>query len=105
MPGYVPSRRDFIENALCGAAGAVVVRRHVALPSLGDTASSGGSLDLLRPPDLVVVQSDTAERRLDSSSSGRWANGDVVVTTIPEGGALHVALSAPATAVKRLHLR
>jgi alpha-galactosidase len=94
----MPSRRDFIENALYGAAGLALVRP-------ADSTPSRGFLDLGRPPDLVVMQGETGELRLDSSSSGHWAKNDVVVTTLPEGDALRVALSAPTTAVKRLHLR
>src|SRR5581483_4717109 len=62
-------------------------------------------IDLSRPPDLVVVQSDAGTFRLRSSTDGRWANGDVAVTTVLDGDALSVRLSAPATAVRRLHLR
>jgi alpha-galactosidase len=94
----MPSRRDFIESALYGAAGLVLVRH-------ADSTPPRGFLDLRRPPDLAVIQGETGELRLDSSSSGHWAKSDVVVTTLPEGAALRVALSAPTTAVKRLHLR
>ena len=98
------SRRDFIESALWTAAGMSLVRQPVAHQS-ADNAPHRGFLDLLRPPDLVAVQSDTSELRLDSSSDGHWANGDVVVTTLSDAGALRVRLSAPTTAIKRLHLR
>jgi len=98
------SRRDFIESALWTAAGMSLVRQPLAHRS-ADNAPHRGFLDLLRPPDLVAAQSDTSELRLDSSSDGHWANGDVVVTTLSDAGALRVRLSAPTTAIKRLHLR
>jgi hypothetical protein len=100
----MPSRRDFIENALSAATGMSLIRRRATFRS-ADSAPHRGFLDLLRPPNLVAVQSETGELRLDSSSDGHWANGDVVVTTLPEAGALRVLLSAPTTAIKRLHLR
>ena len=100
----MPSRRDFIENSLSAAAGMSLVRPRVTHRS-ADSAPHRGFLDLLQPPDLVVVQSETGEFRLDSSSGGHWANGGVVVATVPEAGALSVRLSAPTTAIKRLHLR
>jgi alpha-galactosidase len=63
-----------------------------------------GFLDLQRPPDAVFAQTATGELTL-ARSAERWTRDDVSVTTTPRGGAVHVALAAPATAVKRIHLR
>jgi alpha-galactosidase len=101
----MPSRRDFIENTLRRAAGLLLVRHDVTQARLAPAAPRAGFLNILRSPDLVVVQSESTELRLVASSGDRWVNGDVVVTTSPESGALRVRLSAPATPVKRVHLR
>ncbi|HYN06313.1 MAG TPA: hypothetical protein VES67_02885 [Vicinamibacterales bacterium] len=63
-------------------------------------------LDLIRPPDSVIVQTtSTAERSLRRSGQDRWEDGGVVVTTSPGQGSLRVQLSSPSSAVRRLRLR
>ena len=68
-------------------------------------ATPRGFLDLRRPPDSVLLQATAGSLRLIREGNGRWANGGSVVTTVERAGALNVSLSAPAVAVKRIHLR
>jgi alpha-galactosidase len=93
------SRREFIERATLSAAGLSLLPRMDLL-----AATSLAAVDVLRAPDLVVVQTDGAELRLEARG-GRWTKDDVVVETTPRGTALNVSLAAPRTAIKRLHLR
>src|SRR6185312_4314331 len=59
-----------------------------------------------RPPDVVLAQTASDNRVLHAAPGDRWMSGDgVVVTTTPHADVLHVALSAPALAIKRLYLR
>jgi alpha-galactosidase len=64
-----------------------------------------GFLDVRRPPDSVTVQVASGEVRLAREGNGRWSSGGTVVTTAVRGDALNVSLAAPATAIKRVHLR
>lgn len=63
--------------------------------------------DILRPPDAVLVQTQAAPlgRALSAVGSGRWADGDVTVTSTRSGAAMRVELSASATAIRRIRLR
>ena len=101
----MPSRRQFIESTLLSTAG---------LPLMSATAAFGGSperrtprafVDLLRPPDSLTIQSETGEFRLQLAAGGHWIGNDISLTTDVRRDALHVSLSAPKTAVRRLHLR
>ena len=71
---------------------------------------------MLRPPRLPFLhppparekgwsQTSTSDLRLTHQGAGRWSNGGVIVTTVEQGSATHVALSAPSVAIKRIHLR
>lgn len=62
-------------------------------------------VDLMRPPDLVGIQSDAAELFLDAAGEGRWTKNDIVVATNVRSKALNLVLAAPDTPVKRMHLR
>ena len=64
-----------------------------------------GFIDTRRPPDLVNVQTDTAEIRLGRARDDRWTNDDIVVATVESTNALSVSLSAPKSIIKRLQLR
>jgi alpha-galactosidase len=102
------SRRGFIEQAALSSLGIAV-----SLPSsIADAPPASGRrprdsfLDLRRPPDFLIVQTESGNRELKHPASGRWTSDDgITVDTAPRSGALHVALSAPATGVKRLYLR
>jgi alpha-galactosidase len=59
-----------------------------------------GFLDIQRPPDAVIVQTATDERRL-TRSGDRWTNDSITVTTTGQ----RVSLSSPSIAIKRIHLR
>lgn len=75
----------------------MVSERHVA--------RSASFLDIRRAPDVVTVQSDVGERRMFATTGGRWESGDVRVQIAEGSDGLRVQLSAPHTAVKRIHLR
>jgi len=72
---------------------------------LTPSASPRGFLDLIRPPDAVFVETATGGQRLSRGTGGQWTSEGLVVTTTERPGALHLQLSAPTSAVKRLHLR
>jgi alpha-galactosidase len=101
------TRREFFERAAVSTLGLSVPLR------LGDTSESvtglatspPGFLDLRREPDTLLVQAATGDLPLNRGAEGRWTNGAIAVTTAMRRDALHVALSAPGVAVKRLHLR
>jgi alpha-galactosidase len=102
------SRREFLERtALSAIALSLPVSR--SADSRETTSPIGspprGFLDLRRPPDAVMIQSASGDRRLSRDPSGRWTSDTVVVTTEERTAALNVTLSAPNIAVSRLHLR
>ena len=98
------SRREFIGTAALSAFGLSAVTSR--LPRVSGGAQPRSSfLDLLRPPDLVIAQSETADHRLETTSSDRWIKDDIVVVTAMRRDALSVSLSAARSAVKRIHLR
>jgi len=98
------TRRQFIGNAMRSAAGAALVGKSAA-PVFLAGAPPRGFVDLLRPPDVVGVQSDSAELRLVDAGGGRWSKDDVVVTTAVLSGALSVSLATSKTTIKRIHMR
>jgi len=97
------SRRDFAGATALSAIGPALPSFSVAGVNQGETRAAG-FLDLRRPPDAVVAQTDGGDVRLDGKGGDRWTNSGVVVTTADRAGALHVTLSAP-IAIKRVHLR
>src|SRR4051812_44480323 len=97
------SRREFIERGIVSAVGLSIVGKVAhALPS--HEAPPRGFIDLIRAPDLVVAQTDVGDLRLDATG-GRFIKDDIIVTTVPRSEMLAVSLTAPKSAVKRLHLR
>ncbi|HVE34323.1 MAG TPA: hypothetical protein VNC18_12230 [Gemmatimonadaceae bacterium] len=99
------TRREFIERTVLSTVGAAVIapRERVALHS--DMRAPAGFVDLLRPPDLVEGQAETATVRLARTGGDRWSGDDILVTTASRNGALNLSLAAPKSAIKRLHLR
>jgi alpha-galactosidase len=103
------SRRAFIETAVLSAVG--MSARSVGTGERGNERTNerarrgSGFLDVRRPPDLVLAQTETGDRRLQRASNGRWTMDDIVVTTSARSDSLNVSLSAPHSAVKRLNLR
>jgi alpha-galactosidase len=93
----VTSRRDFLEGVTLAGISLAVPRRPPALPAF--------FLDIIRPPDRVMVES-VAEAIVLTRSGDEWTGpGGVRVTTASRSGRLSVRLSSPSTAIKRLHLR
>ncbi len=102
------SRREFVERAAVSAIGLVVpASAPIGLtPAAATPQPRRGFLDLLRAPDRVVVQTPTGDQVLRHDTGERWTGDNgLLITTAVQAGALHVALSAPTVAVKRLHLR
>lgn len=114
------SRREFVELSALSAMGLVFPTAEGRPAGATVVADDGGRseptepvqpaargfVNVLRAPDLVLVQTATDDIRLTRGPGSQWSgiNG-LAVTTTPQKGALNVALSAPRTAVKRLHLR
>ena len=103
------SRRAFLQQTGSLAAGFAAVGSGTfaaeSEPVARRQRAATSFADLHRPPDIVVVQTATAERSLRNSGSGRWQDDDITVATTPAAGALRVELSSPTTAVRRIRLR
>ena len=102
------SRREFLSTA-CAALAVLPPNaqrrgngRDSAPPNTQNTRSA--FLDVRRPPDLLAVQTGDSEHRLERDGN-EWRANDVRVSFVETDGALRVRLSAPASAVTRLHLR
>jgi alpha-galactosidase len=102
------SRREFLQRGASVAAA-------LSLPSPASAAETVGSelvatrrsalLDLRRPPDLVVAQTESGMRPLARATDGAWGAGRINVTVEPTRDGMRVRLHAPDDAVLRLHLR
>src|SRR6185437_10650038 len=102
------SRREFVEQATLSALGLMMPITDMSSTTreLPEPQSRSGFLDLLRMPDRVIVQTTAGNQSLDRHAGEKWtSDGGVLVTTSIRTGALHVALSAPSVAIKRLYLR
>ncbi|MGH7625001.1 MAG: hypothetical protein ACREOJ_06770, partial [Gemmatimonadaceae bacterium] len=102
------SRRDFVERAALATLGLALPARdtHSSAPVPTARPSAGNFLDLHRPPDVVIAQTADDPRALRRAPDDRWMSADgIVVTTTPHADALHVALAAPAMAIRRIYLR
>lgn len=101
------SRRDFIELAALSSLGvAASLPDGLVRARRASRRVPRSFLELRRPPDLVIVQTGSDNRELKHTATGRWTgDDDIAVDTAPRSDSLHVALSAPATGVKRLYLR
>jgi len=93
----VTSRRSFLHQSTLSALG-------LSLP-LQVRRGTQGFLDLHRPPDAVFVETASGERSLTKASNHRWTSADITLTTDPTRDSVHITLEAPATAVRRIHLR
>lgn len=100
------TRREFVERAALTALGLTVPASATAATEKLARAALGTSfLDLLRAPDLAVVQTPTGARSL-RYSGGRWTGDDgVVINTVVQAHALNVSLSSPRVAIQRVYLR
>jgi alpha-galactosidase len=102
------SRREFVGGAVLSAAG--IAFRGVPAGGLTTTSQREppprGYIDVRRTPDVVMVQTADGVQSLRAAVEGHWMGASgLVVTTTERDGACHVSLSAPATAVNRIHLR
>jgi len=98
------SRREFLERAALSAVAVSLPASRLAVFDR-DLAPPRGFLNLIRPPDAVVVETATGRQSAAGGVGGRWTTDGVVVTTIARPDTLRLQLEAPAVAVKRLHLR
>ncbi|MGH7583802.1 MAG: hypothetical protein ACREL5_11305 [Gemmatimonadales bacterium] len=97
------TRRDFLHQT---TAAALSLRspRSLAGP-LGRRLVRGGSVDIIREPDAVVVQTDMQFVSLRATTGNRWIAGLITVTCSPQDSALRLSLAAPRDAIQRIHLR
>src|SRR5690242_6806535 len=108
------SRRRFIEGVARGGAGLLLPSHALLAAATHPTdapadatgiAQARGFLDLRRAPDAVQLQLASDTVALTHGGGGRWTRGDSVVTTMPDGSLLRLALQSPTAAVRRVHLR
>jgi alpha-galactosidase len=102
------SRREFVAEAtLSTVALAAPARWALGLTTIRPAEPAPrGFIDLRRPPDAVNVQTSADVRSLRDEGNGRWtASSGIVVSTTERADACHVSLTAPETAVNRVHLR
>src|SRR5262245_32963396 len=97
------SRREFLGTAAISAVGIPLVGA-AGVDRVFERIAPRSFIDLQRPPDAVFVQTATGDLAL-ARGGERWTRDDVSVTTTPRSGAVHVVLAAPATSVRRIHLR
>lgn len=100
------SRRDFLsQTALAAAAASLAAPMVSALDQTPSVSTSSGFINLHRQPDLITVLTADRELRLNAVSGGAWSSDGVTATVIDVTGATRIQLSAPSTAIRRLHLR
>lgn len=101
------SRREFVEGAALAAIGlALPAPTAQSQPATKRSSTARGFVDVVRPPDLVVVHLADRIVTLTRERDGRFvAERGVVVSTTPVVRSLQVKLSSPAEAVKRIMLR
>jgi alpha-galactosidase len=98
------SRRSFLEQSTLSALG-------LSLPLAGglapepDSHAPSSFLDLHRAPDSVLAETASGAQNLTKAPSNNWSSADITITTEPTPGSVQISLSAPSTAVRRLHLR
>lgn len=102
------TRRTFVHRTAAGLVGlslpaSLAARR--GLPARARQAAPRGFVDLLHPPDAVLVQTASGNQRLMPVPGNRWTGTGVSVRTVEEPDALRVDLAAPALGVKRIGLR
>ena len=112
-----PSRREFIRQAVVAGSGLVLTNEAAASDTADHFKESIMSeptpahslrdsfVNILRPPDVVVAYTEQGRYALHSAPSGVWSGADISVRFTIENGAMHVALSAPKSEMKRVHLR
>ncbi len=94
-----PTRREFLQTAaLTPVLSGIRIQ---------GTPASSTIVDLHRPPDSVLVQTQTSgpDRVLRSTRDGRWEDAGIIVTTAAIDEALRVQLTSSSTPVRRLRLR
>jgi alpha-galactosidase len=98
------SRRSFLEQSALSALGLSLPLKVANSPEPTSPAPKG-FLDLDRPPDAVLAETTSGTQSLTKAPDNGWTAGSITVTTEPTPGAVQISLSAPTTAVRRLHLR
>ena len=102
------TRRQFVSSAALAAVGLSLPTPAVGTiteDSLRREKPPRGFLDLLRPPDSILVQTATGNYQLPGGVNGGWRDRGISVATLLRSDALHITLAAPPLAVKRVHLR
>ncbi len=108
------SRRAFLQQSGLAAiaaslssqtATAVAATRIDGQTRSTSPASASAPVDLHRPPDVVTVSTTTSDVRLTSESAGHFVADGVSVLATEVPGAVRIQLSAPSTAILRVHMR
>lgn len=103
------SRRAFLQTlAASGAALTLPSSLHAANSNdlrHDASAQARGFLNVLRGPDSVTAQTAASDVKLVRRAGGQYSNNDIAVTVTAEISASRVKLTAPVSAVKRIHLR
>lgn len=106
----MPTRREFLQHTAVAAGVAplfIAADRSRKAPLLIRSIAPHAFLDLQRPPDSVIAQTQTSgpDRMLRAGANGRFEDAGIVVTLTPSANAVRVQLSSPQTAVRRIRLR
>ena len=101
------SRRQFIERSLASAVvGSIAIEAGSAKGRPTMQSSSHGSLpNYHRLPDNVTLYSEEGAYPLRLETNGKWVGSNMEITTTLKEDELSVALSAPKSTVKHVHLR
>ncbi|MCG6958159.1 MAG: alpha-galactosidase [Gemmatimonadetes bacterium] len=102
------SRREFVQRSALSAVGLSLPGGASTRGRDSETTSPGrrrAFLDLRRPPDVVMVQTEEGDLTLRGTAEGRWESAQVAVAVTEVPGGLRVRLSSPSSAVLRMHLR
>lgn len=107
------TRRQFVRQAAAVAGAASFTSASQTAAQAAPRSKNGrmaatmsdSFFDLHRSPDVVRVFTADGDQTLTPTAGGRWTGKDIEVGTTVGADGLAVTLSAPHSAVKRLHLR
>jgi alpha-galactosidase len=98
------SRRTFLQQGLASTAGLSLFPSAI-IATHDHFTSPARFINLRRPPDSLLVQSDSGSTPMVSAGEGRWTQGDIVLRAASGPAGLAVVALAAATPVRRFRLR
>ncbi len=102
---YLPTRRSVLRN-MGAAACAGVAAFHLESAAASPVADPPNSfLELIRQPDEALAFAEEPEQITLRRSGAAWTGRDVRLECEEKAGVLRLRLSAPSTALLRIHLR